>query len=73
MKKAQAKKLKDHFGHQRELAEILGVSPTLVSYWFTGKRKISLKYALKIARMSDGVVTFKELLSKEDKCYLKNI
>jgi DNA-binding transcriptional regulator YdaS (Cro superfamily) len=72
VKKVLIKKLKEHFGSQLELAQVLDISPTLVSYWFTGKRKIPLKYALKIAQMSDDAITFQELLSKEDKCYLKN-
>jgi DNA-binding transcriptional regulator YdaS (Cro superfamily) len=46
---------------QTELARLLGVSPTFVYQWCTGRRRIPLKTCVDIEQLTNGAVTRKDL------------
>lgn len=72
MTKDQKKKLLRYFGNQTRLAEELGLNRQFVNHWFTGKRLIPIKYALKIEILTKGGIQLSDLLGEKVKCYLQN-
>ncbi|WP_153940371.1 transcriptional regulator [Acidithiobacillus thiooxidans] len=50
----------DEFGNSA-LAQALGVTPSLISQWKTGRRNISPESAIRIERATAGAVTRAEL------------
>ena len=44
-------------GSQRALAALLGVNPTLVSQWVTGRRPVSASRCIEIETATNGAVT----------------
>ena len=49
------------FGSQANLAELLGVKPSMVSWWATGNKRVSAERAVQIEAVTKGLVTRKEL------------
>ena len=72
MKNKYLKEVIDFFGSQTELANMLGVSRQEVWGWYNNKIHMPVIYALKIYYITDEQFDFFNLLSKEEKCYLKN-
>ncbi|MBU2856168.1 helix-turn-helix domain-containing protein [Acidithiobacillus ferrooxidans] len=50
----------DEFGN-RALAQALGVTPSLISQWKTGRRNVSPESAIRIERATNSTVTRAEL------------
>ena len=50
----------DEFGN-RALAQALGVTPSLISQWKTGRRNVSPESAIRIERATNSAVTRAEL------------
>jgi DNA-binding transcriptional regulator YdaS (Cro superfamily) len=44
-------------GGNKPLADVLGVSPGLVSQWSTGRLKVDPKHCIAIEKSSDGAAT----------------
>lgn len=55
------------FKTQRHMAEVMKVRPQSVSNWFSRKSNISLKNAIKLQKLTSGLVNAKKL------CGLKNL
>lgn len=57
-------KIQDYFcdrGGQARLVRELGVHQPDVSLWFSGKRRIPVKYCLQIEKLSNGKVSCEEM------------
>ena len=54
-------KVIEKVGSARRLANILGCSPSYISNWTSGYRKVPIKYVKKIVELSEGQVKRKDL------------
>lgn len=65
------KKVIDHYGSQKRLAEELGVTKQIVSMWYNSKTPIPLVHAIKIENITKGKFKYTKLLDEDTRCYLK--
>ena len=58
---AQIKKACVFAGNQKQLAEMLGVTPPTVNQWVSGNRPIPIEKCVAIERATNGHITRKDL------------